>query len=208
LHSSFNQRYVCHIATFTSSILSRNDSGRPCDETGAFLPDGAPPPPWNDPSPTDYAPYESKEAFELADLLFRRAKLPQEQIDHLMQIWARTLPRDQDPPFAGARDLYDTIDSTEHGDIPWQSFTVSYKAKTNEDCDTSWKLKTFTVWFRDPHQILKSQLARRDFADEMDFAPKEVTDRRTGARRYQDFMSGQWAWIQGVRTFRIPLSRS
>lgn len=48
-----------------------------------------------------------------------------------MQIWACTLPRDQDPPFTKARDLYDTIDSTEHGDIPWQSFMVLYKAKTN-----------------------------------------------------------------------------
>ena len=54
------------------------------------------------------------------------------------------------------------------------------------------------IWFCDPHQILKSQLARRDFANEMDFAPKEVTDLNTYVRHYQNFMSGQWAWEQAV----------
>ena len=52
--------------------------------------------------------------------------------------------------------------------------------------------------FRDPHAVLKTQLARRDFAEEMDFAPKQVRDRETGARRYQNFMSGQWAWDQAI----------
>lgn len=124
--------------------------------------------------------------------------MPKDQIDTLMQIWARTLPLGCDPPFSGAADLYSTIDSTELGDIPWQSFSVSYQPQNEEDCDASWKSKSFDIWFRDPHQILKSQLARRDFADEMDFAPKEVTDLDTYVRRYQNFMSGQWAWEQAV----------
>ena len=104
-----------------------------------------------------------------------------------------------DPPFANAQDLYATIDATEVGDIPWQSFTVSYKTEEDEDeIDAPWKLKEYDVWFRDPHAVLKTQLARRDFAEEMDFAPKQVRDRETGARRYQNFMSGQWAWDQAV----------
>ena len=45
-------------------------NGHPCDQTGAFLPDSAPPPTWTDPSPADYAPYTSKESFQLTDLLF------------------------------------------------------------------------------------------------------------------------------------------
>ena len=64
--------------------------------------------------------------------------------------------------------------------------------------NTSWKSKSFDIWFCDPHQILKSQLARCDFANEMDFAPKEVTDLNTYVRHYQNFMSGQWAWEQAM----------
>jgi hypothetical protein len=172
--------------------------GSPCDQTGTFLPAGAQPPPWNNPSRTDYALYSSLESFKLADLLFQRNQMLQHQIDDLMQIWACTLPVGHDPPFSGAADMYNTIDSTELGNIPWRSFTISYHAKDGEDCEASWKLKSFNVWFRDPHEVVKSQLARRDFADKMDFAPKEITKSDTNVRHYQNFMSGQWAWEQAV----------
>ena len=105
--------------------------GLPCDPTGKLLPEGSPPPPWNDAAPSDFTPYTLREAYETADLLFQRNKMP----------------ADCDPPFANAQNLYATIDATEVGDIPWQSFTVSYKTEEDEDeIDTPWKLKEYDVW--------------------------------------------------------------
>ena len=61
--------------------------------------------------------------------------MPKDQIDMLMQIWAGTLPLGCDLPFLGTADLYSTIDSTKLGDIPWQSFLVSYQPQNKKDCD-------------------------------------------------------------------------
>jgi hypothetical protein len=164
------------------------------------LPDGALPAPWDE-HDEDFAPYDSRDAFELADLLYRRTQMPQGQIDSLLQIWARTMVNTgKNPPFCNARDLYDTIDATEDGHIPWQSFLLSYQPKEDEVIgETSWKRKSFDVWFRDPHKVLLGQLLNRDFAKEMDFAAKEARDSKTKIRRFRDFMSGEWAWGQSVR---------
>ncbi len=125
--------------------------------------------------------------------------MPREQINDLMQCWARTLPPGHDPPFAGVDDLLETIDSIQLGHVPWKSFVVSYQPKEGEDPDDApWKLKSYDVWYRDPREVLKNQLSNRDFKNEMDFAAKKVVDSKTKARRFQDYMSGEWAWEQSV----------
>jgi Plavaka transposase len=86
-------------------------------------------------------------------------------ITDLMQIWATSLPPDHDPPFANKADLYDTIDSTLVGDVPWESFTISYTSEMGEGEAAPWKLATYNVWYWDPHVVLKSQLANPDFAN-------------------------------------------
>lgn len=85
--------------------------------------------------------------------------------------------------------------------MPWESFNISF-ADVAEGETTSWKLADYSVFFRDPRQVLHNQLANRDYAKEMDYAPKIVKD-ETGTRRYCDFMSGQWAWRQVVRNSMI-----
>jgi hypothetical protein len=119
--------------------------------------------------------------------------MPGSHISDLMQIWATTLSDDQDPPFASKEDLYNTIDSTRVGDIPWQSFTVSYNGELGDGDVAPWKVASYDVWYRDPRDVLKSQLSNPDFAKEMDFAPKEIRDAKTGRRRFQNFMSGCWS---------------
>jgi hypothetical protein len=86
-------------------------NGLPCDTEGNFLPNRAPPPPWDYPPPDDYSPFANQAAFELADLLFRKDQMSAGNIGQLLQIWAATLPADQDPPFINKRDLLETIDS-------------------------------------------------------------------------------------------------
>ena len=123
-------------------------------------------------------------------------------MNKLMQIlfeWVRTLDPEAEPLFSDAKDMYLMIDACQLGHIPWQSFKVSYDGEVNED-DAPWKQKSYDVWFRNPKELLKAQLGNKDFAKEMDFAPKEVVDRETGQQRYQDFMSRQWAWHQAVCT--------
>ncbi|KIL57407.1 hypothetical protein M378DRAFT_188439 [Amanita muscaria Koide BX008] len=175
-------------------------NGRPCDSAGIFLPDNMPPPAWDDPSPDDFSPFSDLEDFEMANLLYSRTQMPKTQISDLMQILARKFAKngnaDQDPPFADSDDLYATIDAIEHGDIEWESFAVSYSGEITAEDNAPWKYKSYDVWFRNPLAVLKQQLSNRDFANEMDYAPKKVRERSTGKQRYQDLMSANWAWQQ------------
>ncbi|KAK0191768.1 hypothetical protein F5146DRAFT_981835 [Armillaria mellea] len=123
--------------------------------------------------------------------------MPATQIDHLLQVWAASQSDDGgSPPFADHRDLYETIDATTLEAVPWQSFSVSYNGdrRTDGPCPP-WMNAEFDVWFRDPRALLENQLGNPDFVHEIDFAPKCVVD-SNGKCRYQDFMSGNWAWRQ------------
>lgn len=171
-------------------------AGLPCDSEGNFLPNGALPPPWDCPPADDFSPFANHAEFELADLLFRKNQMS--NINELLQIWAATLPDDQDPPFVNKQQLYDTIDAIEVGDAPWNSFSVSFDGEIPEGDKTPWKHAQYDVWYRDPRLVLHNQLANPDFATEIDIAAKEVTDEHD-TRRYTDFMSGDWAWRQSVR---------
>ena len=60
--------------------------GLPCDADGNFLPEHAPPPPWEARPPNDFATFNDSAAFELADLLFRRDQMSGTLINELLQI--------------------------------------------------------------------------------------------------------------------------
>jgi len=120
-------------------------------------------------------------------------------INDLLQIWAATLPADQDPPFVNKQDLYNTIDAIEVGDIPWTSFSLSFNGEAG-DRVPSWKHASYDVWYRDPRLVMHQQIGNRDFVEEMDFSAKEVRDEQ-GTRLHTDFMSGDFAWRQSVRLF-------
>ncbi|KAJ7110511.1 hypothetical protein C8R44DRAFT_833389 [Mycena epipterygia] len=172
----------------------RSLNGRPCDRNGNFLRPNAAPPTQERPPPDDYSPYGSREDFELADLLYRRVQMSAGDIDKLMQNWAARPESAGDPPFADHADLYNTIDATEIGHVPWESFSVNYNQPIAPGDTTPWKRQDFIVHFRDPRLVLQQQLANPDFKLEMDFAPKRVFV--DGSREYEDFMSGNWAWAQ------------
>ena len=91
--------------------------GLPCDAQGNFLPEGAPP--WDHPAPDDFSPFQNQAAFKLTDLLFCKEQMSARNINELLEIWASTLPSDQDPLFINKQDLYNTTDSIKVGDVPW-----------------------------------------------------------------------------------------
>ncbi|KAJ7099636.1 hypothetical protein C8R43DRAFT_1092365 [Mycena crocata] len=169
--------------------------GKPCDHDGNFLPPHSPPPPKEHPPPGDYSPYADHLDFHLADLLYHKIQMSAGEIDELMQNWAARPESVGDPLFADHDDLYATIDATEIGHVPRESFKVTYNQPIPPGDTTPWKPKAYTVHFRDPHKVLQTQLANPDFKLEMDFAPKRVFG-KGGGRKYQDFMSGNWVWRQ------------
>ena len=188
--------------------LYRNDSysslGHPCDEDGYDLPPNAPPPPFPERPQDDYGPYGSRADFELADFLYHKEQMSGNNIDKLMEIWAaqqRAQYGDDDPspPFANARDLYNVIDATELGDVPWQAISITYDGEI-PDNPPNWMSTPYEVWFRDPLLVMESQIGNRDFGYELDYAPKKVFS-QTRTRQFCDLMSGDWAWEQAVRCF-------
>ncbi|KIJ57722.1 hypothetical protein HYDPIDRAFT_171577, partial [Hydnomerulius pinastri MD-312] len=102
-------------------------NARPCSKEGIFLPSDAPPPPAEPTLPTDWMPFNDRIEFKTAEFLYTRNQMSAGDINFLLELWAASLVKhDENPPFADADDLYDTIDSTELGDVKWESFTVQY----------------------------------------------------------------------------------
>ena len=51
------------------NLPDHHPTGLPCDAQGNFLPEGAPPPPWDKQEDDDYATFKDSAAFKLTDLL-------------------------------------------------------------------------------------------------------------------------------------------
>ena len=122
------------------------------------------------------------------------------KIDHLMQLWLCTLPEDIDPPFASTVHLYDTLDSIPLGDVCWEDFSVMYNGRLPEGPLPPWMIRKYDVLFRNPVDIIRSLLTNPDFHGSIDYILKQVFA-KTGKCQLKDFMSGNWAWLQAVRTF-------
>jgi len=172
-------------------------AGTPCDRAGRYLPPNSPPSPNPSPLPDDYGPYESRAAFELAEFLYSHEQMPAAKIDELLAIMASMY--DKDPPFHSHKEMYNVIDTTRHGDSPWQSFSVTYSGAMPDD-PPSWMTAEYDVWFRDLKVVLEHQLANPDFKGEIDYAAKVVVD-KDGHRKVCDLMCGQWAFEQLVSGF-------
>jgi hypothetical protein len=173
--------------------------GIPCDSEGYDLPPNAPPPPTEPADTNDYFPFKNEEEFQLANFLFSRVQMSAGNTTVLMDLWAAIQQADNieaNPPFKNAKDLYDTIDSIPLGDTPWEGFKVKYDGEIPQHAP-SWMKKEYEVWYRNPLEVMEAQIGNPDFANEMDYAPKEVCGRNK-KRQYTDLMSGQWAWDQAV----------
>ena len=123
-------------------------------------------------------------------------------INTICELWAASLaPHAANPPLSGHTDLYNTIDRSPLGDVPWESFFLRSTAGRDHSQDDelpSWMSSEYMVWFRDPQKLVQNLLSNPDFRDEIDYSPfhEYVGDQH----RFQDFMSGDWAWKQAVCT--------
>lgn len=183
-------------------------TARSCDAQGVLLAEGAPPPPRQEQAADDWSPFESRLEFELADILYTRCQMPGVQIDALLDIWAASLIQAGDRvPFSrygnkartpDHRDVYNTIDHIELGDVKWDNFTVRYTGDRPANDAPPWMEDEYEVWFRNPHGVVKNILGNPDFSTEMDYRPYREFDSASNERQWCDFMSGDWAWSQAV----------
>ncbi|KAG2367402.1 hypothetical protein BDR07DRAFT_1448953 [Suillus spraguei] len=171
-------------------------TGLKCDANGAFIDQDAPPPPHTDAPPTDWTPYDNRVEFEMAEFLFMCNQMSARQIDTLLDLWAATLIKHNDPPpFENHRDMYATIDATPLGDTPWKSFTLCYNRAKPEQDVPPWMDGQYDVWYRDPLEMTRGILANCDFDGGIEYSP--YRDYTTEDKRYwKNFMSGDWAWNQ------------
>jgi len=109
--------------------------GTPIDPKGGnFLPENVPPPQFAPQNKNPWHPFESRPHFELADFIFHQNKMPGEQINELMHIWASMSKHNDPPPFFGSEDVYGSIDAVSEGDAPWTSLLMeSAEATTSTD---------------------------------------------------------------------------
>ena len=174
-------------------------SGIICDEHGNDLPPDTPPAPRpSDRGPDDWTPYNNRVEFEAADFIYRRNQMSGGDIDFIFNLWAASLVQYGDvPPFSGHKEMYDIIDSTPSGDLPWQSFSMEYNGILPNGGTPSWMTTEYDVWFRDPRLLVHHILSNPDFDGEIDYAPVQEYS-ATGKHRFQNFMSGNWCWEQVV----------
>lgn len=185
--------------------------GQPCDEDGDPL-DPASSPIIETRDPTDWTPFCSRVGFETAEFLYKKCQMSGSNIDTLMELWAAYSAL-QDPqledsdmssnlnhlsPFSEHRDMYSTIDAIPIGSVAWQSIALSFDGPIPEDPPT-WMEAGHTVWFREPRALFKKMLENPGFRDYFDYALYRQYD-TYGQRRYENFMSGDWAWKQAVST--------
>lgn len=179
--------------------------GQPCDEDGHPLDPSSPPSIKTD-DPTDWTPFRNRIEFEMAEFLYKRCQMSGSNIDILMELWAAYSalrdPEDVSPldlsPFSEHKGMYNTIDAIPLGGVPWQSITLSYDGPIPEN-PPSWMKAGHTIWFRSPRLLFKKMLENHDFQHSFDYAPYRQYDIRD-QRRYENFMSGDWAWKQAVST--------
>ncbi len=196
-------RHFTHLYDYSNKRLIISQ-GIPCDKDGNAVPQGTPPlPRETDNGPEDWTPYNDRSQFELADYIFTKNQTSAGGIDQLLNIWAATLVgTDLEPPFLDHSDLYCTIDSTPLGDIKWESFTLKYQGELPDGDIPPWMETKHEVWFRDPRILVHNLLANADFDHKIDISPFQEYDANDN-HRYQNFMSGNWAWKQAVRFYYL-----
>ena len=124
-------------------------------------------------------------------------------INFITGLWAASpAPHNNSPPSKNAKDLYDTINATPLGDIPWQSFSLKYtrpKPKTlgPDGEDPPWTTTNYDIWFHDPCLLIQKMIGNPEFNGKFEFTPYQEYS-VDSKHCFENLMSGDWAWKQVV----------
>ncbi|KAF7791554.1 hypothetical protein EIP86_002570 [Pleurotus ostreatoroseus] len=151
-----------------------------------------------------WAPFGDGPTFKFAELAYKKAELSGGNIDELLDVWCEynLLHGGDDSPFRNKEELYNTIDSIQHGDAPWESFGLRYTGPTDDNSPT-WKRTTYIVHCRNTETVAHNMLKNEEFKEFFDYVPFEEYD-ASGARRYSNLMSGKWAYRKSTQIAQDP----
>lgn len=143
-------------------------------------------------------PFSSRLQFETANFLYCQNEMSAGDINTLLNLWEASLTeRGGHAPFPNHRVLYNHIDAIPYGDIAWESFTVDHPLDIDDDeLPPAWTETPQVVWYWNPLLVVERILANPDFKNELDYVPYH--EYVGGVHRFQNFMSGNWAWKQAV----------
>ncbi|KAJ7106760.1 hypothetical protein C8R44DRAFT_545237, partial [Mycena epipterygia] len=145
--------------------------------------------------PGSWAPFDSRTEFDFAYYHFVKLQSSAGEINQALDLWAAQVLRHGDyPPWRNAKDLYDTIDTIQHGDMPWKVYQITYTG-VRPPVPPKWMTETYELCTRDSRLVLQQQLSTPDFKDKIDYSPYRQFDGE-GKRVWSNLMSGDWAWKQ------------
>ncbi|KIJ08325.1 hypothetical protein PAXINDRAFT_18534 [Paxillus involutus ATCC 200175] len=82
------------------------------------------------------------------------------------------------------------------GDVKWDSFRLRYSGERPAGEVPPWMDSTYEFWFRPAYSLVKNMLSNMDFSNSFDYAPYRDFAQDDEKRQYENFMSGDWAWMQ------------
>jgi len=177
----------------------------PCKEDGNTLPrnEWDIPPPRHEKLADDWAPFGSKLEFDIAEFVYCKAKMSRGNTNTLMKLFASLCGGA--PVFTDYDDLCETIDSTDLGDVPWECSKLQYNEALPPNDIPEWMTAEYDLYYRDPNEVIKNILSNATYDGAFDYVPYQEYD-SDGVRRYENLMSGDWAFKQAVRQYQ-PLSQ-
>ncbi|KAI6095577.1 hypothetical protein EDD16DRAFT_1691590 [Pisolithus croceorrhizus] len=169
-------------------------TGWKCDSNGQYIDPNSPPPPLFERSSNDWGPYGSQLWFETMEFIFQEAEMSVSKIDKLCHLWGHSSSGGQ-PPFTDHKELYKTINAME----------LKYNGEQPADNILPWMDKVYEYWFHDPLSLVENILANSEFHGEFNYSPYQDFTAGNSKQRFENFMSGDWAWSQVDAIARDPL---
>jgi hypothetical protein len=140
--------------------------------------------------------------FQFAQLIFERMETLETNIDELLKIWAANNVAFMDgakPLFSNAKQLLQAINDCSYGAVAWKELHLTYE----HDADYMsplWKTSTYTIYARNPLQVITNMAENSEFNGKWDVALFEEYTQGDECW-YSNLMSGSWAWRTAVTEF-------
>jgi len=131
----------------------------------------------------------------MAEFIYYRTRMSAANTETLMAMVAKF--RHGESLFKGHSDLCDTIDASDLGGVPWQCSSFQYQGEIPDGQVPEWMTALYEVYYRDPCDVIKNMIADKTFEHGLDYVPYQEFD-EYGDRRYENLMSGDWAFRQAV----------
>ncbi|TFK72006.1 hypothetical protein BDN72DRAFT_855779 [Pluteus cervinus] len=179
-------------------------TGLRCDENGTFLQQPTPPPPFPPPPQNNrWHPFEDRAAFDFAFQEYVDDQSSITSINRRLETWSASLfASGRVAPWSNAQEMYETIDSIQHGPAPWKVYHFRYQGELPPN-PPKWMMETYELCVRDSRQLLHFQLATPTFRDDIHYTPYQQFD-QDGGRVWSNLMSGDWAWEQADLIAETP----